>query len=163
MRRLRDRDQVDGRVGEITGFGAGDAILDIGVRNRLRDLRRARVGGDHMTYVASDSDRRLAVARRYIPGDVSRRRERSQIRVQVVRVSRSDGDVRSGDAREMVLERIRRAQSPVAGAAAPKTWPRRSRPNHAAMAPPTNTVAAVSAIEFAYEVRSANTASMYVT
>jgi len=41
--------------------------------------------------------------------------------------------------------------------------PWRSRPAHAAMAPRVNTVTAVSAIAFAYVIRSANTASMYTT
>ena len=69
VHRLRDRDQIDLGVADRQRLGHRALVPDFGVRQRLRELRRAAVDREHALEMRGQRDGGLSVAGRAIDGE----------------------------------------------------------------------------------------------
>ena len=89
MSGLRYCDEVDRRIGKAAVLCGGDTIVDARVGCRLRDLFRARIGGDHALEALGERQRRLAVSRSTIPGEPEARAPAGEDLEESARIARS--------------------------------------------------------------------------
>src|SRR5438270_3705373 len=76
MQCLRHGHQVDGPCGQPARFSRRHAVLDVFARDRLRDLIRTSIRGDHAVEVAAEIARRLPIPCRTVPRETPPRNER---------------------------------------------------------------------------------------